>query len=68
MSDYVSVIRGLFEQVKSSCNRRSTNKFLLQDKVVIQEIPSSVDKVTINSDTPEIQYTILWAVFQTGSK
>lgn len=68
MSDCVPVMRGFLEEVKSSCDRGSTNIFLLQGKVVIQEIASSIDKVTINSDTPEIQYTIFWAVLQTGSK
>lgn len=68
MSDFVPVMRGFLEQVKSSCSRGSTNIFLLQGKVVIQEIASSIDKVTINSDTPEIQYTIFWAVLQVAKE
>jgi len=64
----VSVIRGFLKYVKSSCNRRTTNILLLQEKVVIQEIASSVDKVNIKSDTQETRSTILWAIPQTVSK
>lgn len=35
---------------------------------MIQEIASSVDEVTINSDIPEIMSSILWAIPQTAKE
>lgn len=61
-------MREFLEQVKSSCSRWTITIFLLQDTVMIQEIVSSTDKVTINSDKPKIKSIILWVIPQAVNK